>query len=176
MADPAQALNALSEPDARAALTRCCGAQAWVAALLAGRPYASAYALFQRAEQAWFALDEAEMLEAFAHHPRIGENLALLRARYAAEGKARDAAAFSAEEQAGVAQAGEATLLALRDKNLAYEARFGFIFLVFASGKSAAEMLALLEQRLGHDRATELAIARREHAKITALRLSRLAP
>jgi len=176
MADPATTLNALSEAAARAALGRCCGAPAWVEALLAARPYASPDALYQLAEQAWLALDDAQVLEALTHHPRIGENLELLRARYAAEGKPADASAFSASEQAKVAEASEQTLCALRDQNRAYEARFGFVFLVFASGKSAAEMLALLEQRLAHDRATELAIARREHAKITALRLSKLAP
>lgn len=176
MADPAAVLNELPDAEARAALTRCCGAPAWVDAMLTARPFVSSDALYQKAESVWAALPEAEVLEAFAHHPRIGENLELLRARYAAQGRPADATTFSAREQAQVAEASEATLFSLRDQNRAYEARFGFLFLVFASGKSADQMLALLEERLTHDRATELAIARREHAKITALRLSRLAP
>ena len=179
MAESAAYLDALPVEDARAALARCCGAAAWVEAMLAARPFRSNERLQQLAEQHWSALPEADVLDAFTHHPRIGEDMALLRARYAAQPKPAGAAsgeAFSVGEQAGVAEASEQTLLALRDLNRAYEERFGFIFLVFASGKSADEMRALLEQRLANDRATELATARREHAKITALRLSKLTP
>lgn len=176
MAELCAYLNALPEAEARAALMRCCGSGPWASAMLAARPFASTASLHDCAEHTWSALSDAEVLEAFAHHPRIGENLKLLRARYAAQGAAPDAGAFSAREQAKVAEASEATLLALQQGNRAYEQRFGFIFLVFASGKSADEMLALLNARLPNDRASELATARREHAKITQLRLSKLAP
>jgi 2-oxo-4-hydroxy-4-carboxy-5-ureidoimidazoline decarboxylase len=141
--------------------------------MLSGRPFAADADVYTRAEEAWNALSDDDVLAAFAHHPRIGEDLELLRARYTAEPTTDTR--FSSQEQASVAQASESTLIALRDANRAYEQRFGFIFLVFASGKSADEMLALLQARLGNDRGTELATARREHAKITHLRLSRLA-
>jgi 2-oxo-4-hydroxy-4-carboxy-5-ureidoimidazoline decarboxylase len=144
--------------------------------MLAARPFRSTADVYDRAESSWAALRDADVLEAFAHHPRIGENLELLRARYAAQGEPPSAGEFSSREQAKVAEASEATLLALRDGNRAYEQKFGFIFLVFASGKSADEMLSLLHERLPNDRSSELATARREHAKITRLRLSKLAP
>jgi 2-oxo-4-hydroxy-4-carboxy-5-ureidoimidazoline decarboxylase len=176
MTDLCAYLNDLPDAEARAALLRCCGAARWVDAMLAARPFRSTTDVYDRAEGIWAALSDADVLEAFGHHPRIGENLALLRARYAAHGADPDAGAFSAREQAKVAEASEATLLALRDGNRAYEQKFGFIFLVFASGKSADEMLALLRARLPNDRSSELATARREHAKITQLRLSKLAP
>jgi 2-oxo-4-hydroxy-4-carboxy-5-ureidoimidazoline decarboxylase len=164
-------LNALPEAEARAALTRCCGSHAWVDAMMAARPFPADADVYACAERSWNALSDADVLVALAHHPRIGENLELLRARYATPPDTR----FSSQEQASVAQASETTLVALRDGNRAYEQRFGFIFLVCATGKSADEMLALLLARLGNERSTELATARREHAKITHLRLSRLA-
>lgn len=175
MAELASHLNALSEAEAREALTRCCGSSAWVDAMLGARPFRTDEDVFARAQGVWDALTDEQVLAAFAHHPRIGEDLELLRARYAAQPAATDTR-FSAQEQDKVSEASESTLLALRDGNRAYERRFGFLFLVFATGKSADEMLALLEQRLSNDRDTELATARREHAKITRLRLSRLAP
>lgn len=166
--EPHLALNALGEAAAAAALERCCGSRRWVAAMLKERPFTSSSALYTRAEQIWSSLDAADRLEAFAQHPQIGEDLAALRERFASTH------ALSAREQAGVAAADEATLLALRDGNRAYRARFGFIFIVCATGKSAREMLALLEQRLHRDPLTELARAATEQAKITRLRLEKL--
>jgi 2-oxo-4-hydroxy-4-carboxy-5-ureidoimidazoline decarboxylase len=136
--------------------------------MLEERPFASSAALYNCAEQLWSGLGAADQLEAFAHHPQIGEDLAALRERFAATH------ALAAREQAGVAAADDATLLALRDGNRAYRARFGFIFIVCATGKSAREMLGILEQRLRRDPATELAQAAAEQAKITRLRLEGL--
>ena len=113
----------------------------------------------------WFGLSEPDWLEAFSHHPRIGDRAAL-EARFP---KTHD---LSAKEQAGVAKAGEDVLTALAEGNNAYFDKFGFIFIVCATGKSAEEMLSLLRERLPHDRANELRIAAEEQAKITALRLS----
>jgi 2-oxo-4-hydroxy-4-carboxy-5-ureidoimidazoline decarboxylase len=136
----------------------------------AQRPFASRAALLAAADAVWTGLTEADYLEAFAHHPRIGEDLAALRARFP------DTAGWASAEQAGASAADEPTLLALRDENRAYFERFGFIFIVCASGKSARELLASLRDRLGNERPHELAIAATEQAKITRLRLEKLSP
>jgi 2-oxo-4-hydroxy-4-carboxy-5-ureidoimidazoline decarboxylase len=168
MAEPHLLLNQARVNDAAAALRRCCGSERWVQAMLAARPYASSPELYALAEQVWQSLSADDYLEAFSHHPQIGENLSALRQRFAAT------AALSAHEQAGVADAEEAVLLALREGNRAYRERFGFSFIVCASGKSAREMLALLEARSQSDRESELALAAAEQAKITRLRLEGL--
>lgn len=165
---PHEHLNALDEQGAAEALRRCCGAERWVQALLAARPYASSEELLDVAEQRWRALDRADYLEAFSHHPQIGEDLAALRRRFARTH------ALSAREQAGVSGADEATLAALRDGNREYRERFGYIFIVCATGKSAAEMLSLLRERLHNPPELELTIAAAEQAKITRLRLAQL--
>ena len=165
----AQALDALDDAQARAALTRCCGASRWVEAMLARRPFGADERLFAAAEDCWATMARGDVLEAFDHHPRIGADLDALREKFAAT------ASLSASEQAGALGASEAELTRLRDGNVAYEARFGHIFIVCASGKTAAQMLALLEARLDNDPDTELRVARAEQAKITRLRLQGLA-
>jgi 2-oxo-4-hydroxy-4-carboxy-5-ureidoimidazoline decarboxylase len=167
---PHEVLNGLSEEAARAALERCCGARRWVHAMAARRPFASTAALQEAAAQEWERLDRADVLEAFAHHPRIGADVNELRARFAAT------SAWASEEQAQVKRASETVLEALRAANLAYERRFGFIFIVCASGKGADEMLALLQGRLPNPPDVELGIAAAEQAKITRLRLDKLRP
>ena len=160
-------LHAWSAPDARAAFRRCCGAARWAAQMAARRPFRNAAELVAVAEQVWQALDRADWLEAFAAHPQIGD-LASLRAKFATTG------AWAAGEQAGVAGAAEAVLQGLADGNAAYEAKFGYIFIVCATGKTAAEMLALLRERLANDPDEELRIAAAEQMKITLLRLEKL--
>jgi len=167
-AEPHAVLNALSIEDARAALLRCCGATRWAGWLLTQRPFASSEALFKAAAGVWTQMEKADMLEAFAHHPEIGSNLEALRQRFAAT------AAWASAEQAGVAGADDDTLEALRDGNVRYRETFGYVFLVCASGKTAAEMLALLRARLPNDPDTELRVAAAEQAKITRLRLEKL--
>jgi OHCU decarboxylase len=153
-------LNRLSSAEAEAALRGCCASGRWAAAVAAGRPYASPAALLDAAERDWWALEPADWLEAFAAHPRIGE-------RGVAEERAR-------REQAGVAGASAATRAALAEGNRRYEERFGFVFLICASGKSADEMLAALRRRLAGDPADELRTAAGEQAAITRLRLEAL--
>jgi 2-oxo-4-hydroxy-4-carboxy-5-ureidoimidazoline decarboxylase len=165
MNEPHEVLNALDEIAAAAALRRCCGSERWVIAMNRERPYASTPALLAAAERHWSLLEGRDLLEAFSQHPQIGEDVSSLRQRFVATH------ALSAREQSGLSGADEATLLALRDSNRAYRKRFGFIFIVCASGKSASEMLALLRARLPNERAAELALAAAEQAKITALRL-----
>jgi 2-oxo-4-hydroxy-4-carboxy-5-ureidoimidazoline decarboxylase len=163
-------LNALSDAAARQALERCCAAHRWVTGMLRQRPFESAAALFTAAEQSFAELGRDDYLEAFAHHPQIGASLADLRARFP------ETSAWSSEEQASVTHADDRTLLALHAANADYLARFGHIFIVCASGKTAAEMLSLLEARLDNAPDVELRIAAAEQAKITRLRLEKLAP
>lgn len=161
------ALNAMTAAEAREALGRCCGASRWVLGLLAARPFADRAALLAAAERAFGPLERPDWLEAFAQHPRIGD-VAALRARFAAT------AAWAGEEQRGALATDEATLSALAEGNRAYEQRFGYIFIVCATGKGAGEMLALLRGRLGNAPELELAVAAGEQKKITQLRLEKL--
>jgi 2-oxo-4-hydroxy-4-carboxy-5-ureidoimidazoline decarboxylase len=163
MPDAHEVLNALPADAARAALTRCCGSGRWVAGMMGRRPWASAVALYADADAAWAALGHDDFLEAFAHHPRIGARAD------------RTDDAWARQEQARVGDADGETRRALVEANARYLERFGYIFIVCATGKSAAEMLGLLEARLGNDPARELAIAASEQARITRLRLEKLA-
>lgn len=169
MSDPARALDAMGEGDARAALSRCCGSTRWVEGMLARRPFGSESALMEAADAVWKAAEREDVLEAFSHHPRIGADLEELRARFAST------SGWSSSEQAAVQRASEATLEALRAGNLAYEARFGHIFIVCATGKSAEEMLALLNERMPNAPEHELRVAAAEQGKITRIRLAKLA-
>jgi 2-oxo-4-hydroxy-4-carboxy-5-ureidoimidazoline decarboxylase len=161
-------LNAASEQEARELLTRCCGAARWVEGMLQARPFTSGAELLRQAEAVWRGLQTRDYLEAFTHHPEIGADLDELRRKFGST------AALSEGEQAGAASADTATLLALRDKNQAYRARFGHVFIVCATGKSGSEMLSLLEQRLQNPPELEVSIAAAEQAKITRLRLEKL--
>lgn len=161
-------LNALDVAEARAALLTCCGCVRWADDVAAERPYADLDALMAAADAAWADATEAEVREAISHHPQIGADVSKLRAKFAST------ADWSSGEQAGVQGASEETLLALRDANVAYADRFGYIFLVCATGKSAAEMLAMLRARLIHDPADEWRVARGEQGKITRIRLEKL--
>ncbi len=166
---PHARLNALSTRDAERALERCCGSSRWVAGMLARRPFASREALFRDAEAVWAGLERADFLEAFSHHPQIGADPAELAERFATT------ADWSSSEQAGVTRAARRTIERLAAGNARYLARFGFLFIVCASGKSAEEMLRLLEARLDNAPDRELSIAATEQAKITRLRLEKLA-
>ncbi|RME73306.1 MAG: 2-oxo-4-hydroxy-4-carboxy-5-ureidoimidazoline decarboxylase [Planctomycetota bacterium] len=160
-------LDALAEPQAREALARCCGSHRWVEAMLARRPFGTREALERAASEIWFGLGREDWLEAFSHHPRIGDT-ERLRERFGASGR------WSEGEQAGVRGAPEAVLEALAEGNRRYEQRFGWIFLICASGLDAANMLAALRERLRNDPETELRIAASEQDRITRLRLGKL--
>ncbi len=159
-------LNALPDDEARARLIECCGSAEWAESVAAARPFASVESLDEAAERIWWQLDPAHWLEAFRCHPRIGEK---------AEPHASGAAArWSEDEQAGAARASRDARRTLVEANRAYESRFGFLFIVCASGKSAEEMLAILEGRLQNDRDRELRVAAAEQLAITRLRLEKL--
>jgi allantoicase len=166
--EPQSLLDAWPLEQARAALTRCCGSSRWVDAMSVRRPFASPEALYAAALDVWAGLERADYLEAFSHHPQIGEDPEELRRRFATT------ASWSRSEQAGVDGAGDALLDSLRDANARYRAKFGYSFIVCATGKSASEMLALLGERLEHDAERELRVAAAEQAKITRLRLEKL--
>ena len=161
-------LNALSEDEARQLLKNCCGASRWVDAMLLARPFGSGFELLQRAEQVWRGLQTVDYLEAFSHHPEIGADLNELRRKFAST------AALSEQEQAGAAGASEAELVTLRAQNQKYRVRFGYTFIVCASGRGAGEMLALLAQRINNSPDVEIGLAAAEQAKITRLRLEKL--
>ncbi|HET8775946.1 MAG TPA: allantoicase [Thermoanaerobaculia bacterium] len=150
-----QRVNTLFAPND---LLKVCGSLRWTEAVAAARPYASWEDLVARAAAAWSALDEADWLEAFGAHPRIGERKA----------------GWSQQEQSGVQSAAGETMRALAEGNLAYEEKFGFVYLICATGKSADEMLASLRERMGHSRDEEVRIAAEEQRKITELRLEKL--
>jgi allantoicase len=160
-------LNAMDDPELRARLADFCGAPAWIDAVAAGRPYASAQALLDAADAAFARVDRDGWLEAFRHHPRIGE-------RSAERAQSASASESSAQEQSAVDAAGAADRDALAQANREYEARFGHVFIVCASGKSAREMLDGLRARLPADPEAELHTAAGEQTKITRLRLERL--
>lgn len=168
MSAPHAVLDALDAEDARQALGRCCAARRWVERMLDLRPFASDEDLYQAAERVWSGLEAPDFLEAFAAHPRIGEDPVELCKRF------QTTAAWSEGEQAGVEEADARTLEALRAANVRYRERFGFIFIVCATGKSAHEMLGLLEARLRNEPGVELGVAAAEQAKITRLRLEKL--
>lgn len=153
-------LNRLSPDAAEGELRRCCGSECWAREMAARRPFASDAALFAAAENIWWDLDPDDWREAFAAHPRIGE---------------RDGGAWSAEEQAGMNEASRRLEDEIREGNRAYEAKFGHVFLICATGLSAAEMAEALDRRLDNDPEGELRIAAAEQAKITKLRLRKLA-
>jgi 2-oxo-4-hydroxy-4-carboxy-5-ureidoimidazoline decarboxylase len=169
MSEAHATLNALPQAEARAALSRCCAATRWVEAMLALRPFRDTPQLLAASDGCFAEASRGDLLEAFAQHPQIGADLAELQRKFA------DTSALAAAEQAGAVGADTRTLEALRDANQAYLARFGYIFIVCASGKSAAAMLTLLEQRLRNDPDRELLNAAAEQAKITKLRLERIA-
>lgn len=168
-ADPLLALlRSLGDTELRGTLGRCCGAGRWVDGMVARRPFDSRTQLFGEAEQIWWHLDDRDRVEAFRHHPRLGADLDTLRAKFGST------AAWSAGEQAGMATASDATLEALAEGNTKYEARFGHVFLICATGLGADQMLAALRDRIDDTPEREHRVAAAEQVKITALRLRKL--
>lgn len=159
--------NALSTDEAVKDLMRCCGARRWASQMAARRPYNTIESVLKMADDLWAKMDRADFIEAFSHHPKIGD-VASLRIKFASTSQ------WASGEQAGVQSAGEDVLQRLADGNAAYEEKFGYIFIVCATGKTATELLELLEARLPNRPAVELNIAAGEQAKITRIRLGKL--
>lgn len=160
-------LNTLPESQFKSALFSCCGSTAWVNKMHALIPYEDLVELLNDAEEQWYQCSEADWLEAFTHHPKIGDIDALKK-------KFASTAHWAGNEQGAVAQASGETIQALAKGNDDYEKKFGFIFIVCATGKSAEEMLSLLNQRLPNNREEEIQIAAGEQNKITQLRIQKL--
>ena len=160
-------LNAMDMPELTSPLTDFCAAPQWIARVAAARPFATADAVLASADSANEAVTDDGWLEAFRHHPRIGERTAERR-------QSDFAQRSSSREQSRVTDASPDEVAALAEANRAYEARFGHVFIVCASGKSVRDMLLLLRERLNNDPKTELTIAARELKAITRLRLERL--
>ena len=160
-------LNLLTDDEATKELLQCCGSKRWASLTATGRPYDTLEILLATSNDIWWSLDPNDWLEAFRSHPKIGE-------KKAEAAVATQSQQWSADEQHGVQQASRDTGEKLAALNRAYEQKFGFIFIVCATGKSTDEILALLEQRFGNERAIELHNAAAEQAKITELRLRKL--
>jgi 2-oxo-4-hydroxy-4-carboxy-5-ureidoimidazoline decarboxylase len=157
--------NQSNAEDALDAMLACCGARRWAAAMVALRPVAGIQELSAAADRIWSTMKEADLLEAFACHPRIGER----KAARASE----KSVAWSRQEQSTASSAAERVLAELEAGNAEYERRFGFTYIVCATGKSAEEMLAILNRRLAGSRASELIEAAEQQRQITQIRLGK---
>ncbi len=160
-------LNKLPKEKAESTLRDCCGSTEWARRMAQARPFKMVENLYQSAENIWFSLSSIDHLEAFAAHPQIGSKKAALKQQ-------TKSAAWSSGEQSGMVTAVDNIKSELAEANRLYLEKFGFIFIVCATGKSADEMLAICKARLGNSAATELQIAAEEQRKITEIRLNKL--
>lgn len=160
-------LNAMPPAEAVRELVACCGSSRWVDGMVAQRPFETLDDVLDAADDVWWLLGPADWREAFAHHPRIGE-------RVSAASQSAQASTWSAGEQSAVAGADDGVRAEIARVNRDYEHRFGFIYIVCASGKTPEELLEIARTRLVHDADTELRIAAEEQRKITRLRLEKL--
>ena len=162
-----QKLNTLPQPQLKEELLKCCGSSSWVKMMMAYFPADNMESMLEEAEEIWYECSEDDWKEAFAHHPKIG-NVESLTKKFAST------AEWASGEQSGVDGASNETIEALAEGNRLYEEKFGYIFIVCATGKSAAEMLELLQGRLQNKPGIEIKIAAAEQNKITKLRLEKL--
>jgi OHCU decarboxylase len=160
-------LNRQSAQEAEAELLKCCGSTKWARAMAQARPFASEEELLAKSDEVSAGLKGEDWLEAFRAHPKIGE-------QKAAESQTPQEQRWSAQEQSAMQAASADTIAQLVTRNREYEARFGFIFIVCATGKSPGEMLALLNRRIHNDPETELQVAADQQRRITRLRLEKL--
>ena len=162
-----EALNDLEPVALKEALRTCCGSSVWAENMVVLFPVTDPSTLFAAAVEIWRNCSEKDWREAFTHHPKIGDIEGLKKKFAATE-------AWASAEQSGTGSASLEVLEALAKGNRIYEEKFGYIFIVCATGKSAAEMLGLLRERLGNEPEEEILIAMGEQEKITRLRLEKL--
>jgi len=160
-----QSWNAADQATALDAMIACCAARRWATAMVALRPIAGVFELSEAADRIWSTMEEPDWMEAFSAHPRIGD-------RKPAHATVKFAA-WSTQEQSSTNAAAEKVLEELAEGNALYEERFGFTYIVCATGKSADEMLAILNRRLSSDRGTELREAAEQQRQITQIRLGK---
>ena len=165
------AWNAASKPEALAAMLACCASTRWAAAMAAARPIANTESLHETADNLWSQTSEPDWLEAFAAHPRIGDRG--IGDRKPTHTASEQSTSWSKQEQSSTQAAAQPTLDTLARLNAQYERQFGFTYIVRATGKSAEEMLAILERRLTHTRAEELHEAAEQQRQITQIRLQK---
>jgi OHCU decarboxylase len=159
--------NSLPAINAQANFLECCGSNEWARRMTERRPFTDVNDLKHTADRIWWSLRPEDWLEAFRHHPRIGERRPQKQTTTVAQ-------EWSEQEQSRVRSAAKETLEALAELNRRYQEKFGYIFIVCAAGKSSDEMLSMLRERLGNDEQKELQVAATEQAKITQLRLEKL--
>lgn len=165
-------LNILSQPQLKEALLNCCGSASWVKMMMAYFPADDLVELLEDAEEKWYDCSEDDWKEAFAQHPKIGD-IDSLTEKFASTADPI-AIGWAAAEQSGVNNVSKETMAALAEGNRLYEEKFGYIFIVCATGKSAEEMLALLQSRLSNTPEVEIKIAADQQNEITKLRLQKL--
>ena len=165
--DAIDRINSIPTEQAEAEFLKCCGSRRWAAKMTTERPFENVEEMVTAADRIWWALESTDWLEAFDSHPKIGETKA-------AASVARESLSWSATEQSGTRDSAQQTMEELAELNREYQEKFGFIYIVCATGKSAEEMLMILRERLSNDAATELRNAATEQAKITTLRLNKL--
>jgi 2-oxo-4-hydroxy-4-carboxy-5-ureidoimidazoline decarboxylase len=162
-----QMLNTLPIDQANYLFLQCCTSEKWIEKMVASRPFTNSNSLRETADHIWNYLTEKDYLQAFEGHPKIGD-VGSLKAKYA------NTKELASGEQSGANSATDEIIAELANSNSAYEKKYGFIFIVCATGKSAKGMLALLQDRLNNDRPKELEIAIEEQRKIFHLRLEKL--
>ncbi len=167
MNDNLEKLNNISKLQTETVFLSCCGSRRWAQKMVEAQPFADVADLINQAKHIWQNLANEDWLEAFAAHPKIGAKKAVSQAT-------AQSAEWSNAEQSGVNAAADAVKNQLEKFNRLYERKFGFIFIVCATGKSAAEMLEICQARLDNDAATEIRIAADEQKKITEIRLKKL--
>lgn len=157
----------LSPEKKKELLQQCCGSPCWIDKMLTVFPVEDLVELLEAAEEKWYECSEKDWKEAFEHHPKIG-NINSLKPKFTTS------AEWAADEQSGVNSSSEEVLQNLANSNQLYEEKFGYIFIVCATGKSAQEMLTLLEDRLKNTPPDEIRIAMGEQNNITKIRLEKL--
>ncbi len=162
-----QVFNQLPRNDAQSELIKCCSSLSWVEKMVKGRPYNDFLDLIEASEKIWFSLNKGDWLEAFSGHPKIGD-VSSLKKKFA------ETKIWANNEQAGMNNATNEIIKELAHYNEIYEQKFGFIFIVCATGKSAQEMLNLIKLRYENTPDEEIKIAVIEQSKITKLRLEKL--
>lgn len=160
-------LNKLDTPGLKDELAKCCGSARWIEGMIAARPFIDKDDLFEKSDSAWEDCNEEDFLEAFSHHPKIGD-VESIKKRYAST------AHWAEGEQSGIKGSEPEVLAALAECNKLYEEKFGYIFIINASEKSAEEILGSLRWRLLNTKEDEIQIAAKEQNEITKIRLEKL--
>jgi 2-oxo-4-hydroxy-4-carboxy-5-ureidoimidazoline decarboxylase len=160
-------INNSAREDAVTFFLKCCGSESWINKMLSSRPFNTREELLKKSAEIWYSLEPSDWKEAFEHHPKIGD-LKSLKEKYSVT------KSIAANEQSGIDNADESILRELSELNEEYEKKFGYIFIVCATGKSADEMLSVIKLRIRNSPETEIKTAMEEQNKITKIRLEKI--